>query len=130
MYVPIMLAVRYGLRRGEILGIKPKIDIDYLTGTLHIQRTLTVENGKKQITSCKTNNSDRRLLLALARFHMALGDRHMPHSHVFHQNLKSLRTSAIDHRAAAFLPNRFVLHYVTYITLIILCLLYYVNVVM
>lgn len=64
MYVPIMLAVRYGLRRGEILGIKPKTDIDYLTGTLHIQRTLTVENGKKQITSCKTNNSDRRLLLA------------------------------------------------------------------
>ena len=64
MYIPVMLAVRYGLRRGEILGIKPKSDIDFIASTLHIQRTLTVENGKKQITSCKTNNSDRRLLLA------------------------------------------------------------------
>lgn len=64
MYIPIMLAVRYGLRRGEILGIMPKIDIDFPACTLHVQRTLTVEGGKKQITSCKTSNSDRRLLLA------------------------------------------------------------------
>ena len=64
MYIPVMLAVRYGLRRGEVLGIMPKLDVDFPARTLHVQRTLTVENGKKQITSCKTSNSDRRLLLA------------------------------------------------------------------
>lgn len=59
----IRLALRYGLRRGEILGIRPETDLDYLNNTLHIQRTRTVENGQEVVTPCKTKNSDRYILL-------------------------------------------------------------------
>lgn len=64
LYIPIMLALKYGLRRGEILGIMPKADIDYSSRVLHIQRTKGIENGKVIITSCKTSNSDRRILVS------------------------------------------------------------------
>ena len=57
----IRLAIRYGLRRGEILGIRPQLD---LTDTvLHVQRTRAIENGEEIVTPGKTKSSDRFLLL-------------------------------------------------------------------
>lgn len=59
----IRLAVCYGLRRGEILGIVPT-DYDPNTGILHIQRTRTNINGQQVVTTCKTKKSNRFILLA------------------------------------------------------------------
>lgn len=60
--VPIILALCYGLRRGEVLGIILERDMDYENRTIHIQRTRSVENGKVTITSCKTKHSDRYII--------------------------------------------------------------------
>ena len=57
----IRLALRYGLRRGEILGIRPEEDLR--DRKLHIQRTRSVENGAMTVTPCKTKNADRYILL-------------------------------------------------------------------
>ena len=57
----IRLAICYGLRRGEILGIKPTFDLD--ENVLHIQRTRTVENGQEVVTSGKTRSANRYILL-------------------------------------------------------------------
>lgn len=59
--IAIRLALRYGLRRGEILGIRPQTDLS--GNVLHVQRTRTVEEGKDSVTPCKTKHSDRFLLL-------------------------------------------------------------------
>lgn len=59
--IAIRLALRYGLRRGEILGIRPQTDLS--GNVLHVQRTRTVEDGKETLTPCKTRNSNRFLLL-------------------------------------------------------------------
>lgn len=59
----IRLAVCYGLRRGEILGILPG-DYDETTGVLHVQRTRTAVNGRPVITTCKTKKSNRYVLIA------------------------------------------------------------------
>lgn len=61
--IAIRLALRYGLRRGEILGIMPKYDLNHKQRTLHIQRTRTVEYGEDTITPCKTKRSNRYILL-------------------------------------------------------------------
>ena len=60
----VVLAGFYGLRRGEILGIRPKEDYNPDTHTLHIQRTVTEVNRKEVITPCKTASSDRFVLIA------------------------------------------------------------------
>ena len=59
----IRLAVCYGLRRGEVLGIVPA-DYDPNNGILHIQRTRTNINGEQVITTCKTKKSNRYILLS------------------------------------------------------------------
>ena len=59
--VPVTMALCYGLRRGECLGIIPPEDLDGCV--LHIQRTRCVENGRQVITDCKTEDSNRFLLL-------------------------------------------------------------------
>ncbi len=59
----VKLALRYGLRRGEILGIVPKTDLDAKEGVLHIQRTRSVESGRECVTACKTKYSNRFILL-------------------------------------------------------------------
>lgn len=59
----IRLALRYGLRRGEILGIIPHLDLDRRQRTLHVQRSRTVEAGSDIVTPCKTKQSNRYILL-------------------------------------------------------------------
>lgn len=61
--VPVTLALCYGLRRGEILGIIPAYDLNVKHNILHIQRSRGRENGKTVVTDCKTTNSNRYLLL-------------------------------------------------------------------
>lgn len=62
--VPITLALCYGLRRGECLGIRTNIDLDIKNRVLHIQRTRSTENGKEVITPCKTKKSNRYILIS------------------------------------------------------------------
>lgn len=59
----IRLALRYGLRRGEILGIMPHLDLDLKNRSLHIQRTRTVVSCADVVTPCKTDQSNRYVLL-------------------------------------------------------------------
>lgn len=61
--IPVTLALCYGLRRGECLGIQPKEDLDDINNVLHIQRTRSVENQKETVTPCKTKKSNRYILL-------------------------------------------------------------------
>ncbi len=61
--IPVTLSLCYGLRRGECLGIMPVFDLDYSRCVLHIQRTRSVENKKPAITPCKTEDSNRYILL-------------------------------------------------------------------
>lgn len=61
--VPVVFALCYGLRRGECLGIIPAIDLDYKKRILHIQRTRSIEHGESVVTPCKTEKSNRKILL-------------------------------------------------------------------
>jgi len=62
--VPVTLALCYGLRRGECLGIIPEKDLDLYSAVLHIQRTRSSEHGKAVCTPCKTEKSNRLVLLS------------------------------------------------------------------
>lgn len=62
VHVAVKLALKYGMRRGEILGLK-KEDVDAVNNIIHIQRTRSFENGKEIITPCKTKNSNRYILV-------------------------------------------------------------------
>ena len=62
--VPVTLALCYGLRRGECLGVIPALDLDPRDRVLHVQRTRSVEHGATVVTPCKTDKSNRRILLA------------------------------------------------------------------
>lgn len=59
---PVFLALKYGLRRGEVLGLKVE-DIDTDSCIMHVQRSRGTENGKEVLTDCKTKDSDRYILL-------------------------------------------------------------------
>lgn len=59
----IRLALRYGMRRGEILGLCPSEDLDARLQRLHIQRSRSVEHGQTVISPCKTKHSNRYILL-------------------------------------------------------------------
>jgi len=61
--IPVTMALCYGLRRGECLGIIPWTDIDARNNVLHIQRTRSVEKGGSIVTPCKTKHSNRHILL-------------------------------------------------------------------
>lgn len=62
--VPVTLALCYGLRRGECLGVIPAEDLDRNARILHIQRTRSTEHGKEVCTPCKTEQSNRTILLS------------------------------------------------------------------
>ncbi len=59
---PVTMALCYGLRRGECLGIKAQ-DIDIKNNILHIQRTRSWEYGRHTVTPCKTDKSNRYILI-------------------------------------------------------------------
>ena len=61
--VPVTMALCYGLRRGECLGIDPRVDLDPKRNVLHVQRSRSREYGREVITPCKTEDSDRYILL-------------------------------------------------------------------
>lgn len=61
--IPVTMALCYGLRRGECLGLIPSLDIDRRNNVLHVQRTRSVERGGLIVTTCKTKHSNRHILL-------------------------------------------------------------------
>ena len=63
VYSAVVLALSYGLRRGEVLGLKGS-DYDPDTGALHIQRTKNYVKNTVVETPCKTRNGRRFILLA------------------------------------------------------------------
>ena len=62
IYVPVLLAVTLGLRRGEVLGLQWQ-DIDWQYSTLCVCRSASFRNGGMVIGSTKTRSSRRTLLL-------------------------------------------------------------------
>ena len=66
----IRLLLRYGLRRGELLGIIPELDVDYESGSLHIQRAVAdapdpnTRKSRVIVDVPKTSFSDRFIPLA------------------------------------------------------------------
>ena len=62
LYPAIVLAGFYGMRRGEVLGVIPSRD--YRGGVLSVERTRTVIGSRTIITPCKTDHSQRQLLIA------------------------------------------------------------------
>lgn len=61
-YVPILLALTTGLRRGEILGLKWS-DIDLDAGTLSVRRSLEQTKGRIAVKEPKTAKSRRLIVL-------------------------------------------------------------------
>lgn len=94
--VPVTMALCYGLRRGECLGIIPRLDVDASKNVLHVQRTRSVENGKEVITPCKTEDSDRYILL------------HPKHTEMLRQRGRyacSLSPMQLEHRFKSMLAS-------------------------
>ncbi len=58
--LPCMFALLLGLRRGEVLGLR-WTDIE--GGTVHVQRTATPINDGYEFSPCKTDKSQRDILL-------------------------------------------------------------------
>lgn len=63
VYIPVLLAVSLGLRRGEVLGLK-WCDVDFLGATLEVQRTATFYKGEFCLSDTKTECSHRTLMLS------------------------------------------------------------------
>ncbi len=61
-YMPVLVALVLGLRRGEVLGLKWS-DFDFDKSTVYIQRTATPRNHGYEFSDCKTQNSQRLLLV-------------------------------------------------------------------
>lgn len=62
MYLPVLLAVSCGMRRGEILGLTWD-DIDLENRTIHISKNLVMADGKAIIRQPKTNAGRRTISL-------------------------------------------------------------------
>lgn len=63
---PIILSLTLGLRRGEVLGLKwSDFQYDVPSGSmiLHVQRTLTPHKGGPVFSDCKSDNSNRVLIV-------------------------------------------------------------------
>lgn len=60
--LPILLGLFLGLRRGEVLGLMWS-DVDFEKRVLHIQRTATPKNGGFVFSDCKTEKSNRYLMI-------------------------------------------------------------------
>lgn len=62
LYVPVLLAVTTGLRRGELLGLK-WADVDLEAKTLRVQRSVGRVRGSIHVTPPKTEKSRRTVAL-------------------------------------------------------------------
>ena len=63
IYPAVLLALNYGLCRGEVLGLRGS-DYDSDTGAIHIRRTRNYVKNTVVETPCKTKNRRRLVLLA------------------------------------------------------------------
>lgn len=61
-YLPTLIALTMGLRKGEILGLK-YTDINFKTRELNIQRTFTGTGNKISFNTPKTKNSIRKVII-------------------------------------------------------------------
>ncbi len=61
-YIAFLLCLTYGLRRGEVLGLR-YADIDFESGLIHIRQQIDRINGKIKARDLKTKNSRRTLPL-------------------------------------------------------------------
>jgi len=102
--IPVTLACCYGLRRGEILGIRYS-DFSPSDGVLHVQRTKTYVRNNVYETPCKTDNGDRYILIRpehLRYFRDPHGEYLVPYSsYVLNTRFKRLSDSL------GFSPLRF-----------------------
>jgi integrase len=62
LYIPVLLAVTTGLRRGELLGLRWS-DVDLASGTLTVQQTLEQTKDGLRFKSPKTHRSRRSIVL-------------------------------------------------------------------
>lgn len=62
LYIPLLLALSFGLRRGEVLGLFWS-DVNLEAGTITINRTATFVNDGVEYTTPKTDSSVRVLLM-------------------------------------------------------------------
>jgi len=62
LYLPVVLALTCGMRRGEILGLKWD-DVDFDTKTIYVQRNLTMVKGKTSIRAPKTEQGKRSITM-------------------------------------------------------------------
>ncbi len=62
VYIPVLLAIIMGLRRGEMLGLRWS-DIDFSTNTLSVNRNRLGIGAKETVTSPKTPKSKRILYM-------------------------------------------------------------------
>jgi integrase len=63
IYIPILLALMLGLRRGEVLGLQWQ-DIDFYYRTLSVCRSAGWLHGEFVLSETKTRNSRRTLMLS------------------------------------------------------------------
>ena len=63
LYMPVMLAITTGLRRGEILGLCWK-NVDLATGTIMVVQSLEQTKERVRLKSPKTHRSRRSIALA------------------------------------------------------------------
>lgn len=61
-YVAYAIMANYGLRRGEVLGLRWE-DVDFSSGCIHIRRQIVSCNNRPQIGELKTDSSIRDLPL-------------------------------------------------------------------
>lgn len=100
--VPVTMALCYGLRRGECLGIMPSFDLDNGNCVLHVQRSRSVEERKMVITPCKTEDSDRYVLLRPEHYFMLAKALSRDSFHVFACDLTPMQ---LEHRFKRFLDR-------------------------
>jgi integrase len=63
LYLPVLIAVTLGLRRGKVLGLI-LADIDYEYNLINISRTQVNQNGKVIYAPTKTVKSKRSILVS------------------------------------------------------------------
>lgn len=63
LYVPTLVALTCGLRRGEILGLRWQ-DVDLDAGRLSVRRVLTRANGKIFFREPKTKRGNRMVAMS------------------------------------------------------------------
>lgn len=59
LYIPVMLAVMLGLRRGEVLGLQWQ-DIDFINNIIRVRRNYTMANGEPILREKTKTDSSRR----------------------------------------------------------------------